>query len=282
CSHVCKTLPDGRYSCACPKYMHLAADGKTCTGGLGKLILLLLLLNHNYRMAALRRLPITQGIMVVAMAHDPVDKRVYWSDVGAQKISRAYLDGRGEETIITTDIVVPDGMALDTVERRIYWTDIGRKRIERAHFDGSHREELERAGLDNPRGIVLARARRQMYWTDWGANPRIERASMDGGQRKTIVSGALGWPNGIALDEPLSQLYWADAKLDKIETSDLEGRNRRVLVGGGVASHPFSIVIIKNRLFWSDWERSGVVSVDKHTGKDEELIVEGMPQPKGI
>ncbi|XP_048579152.1 uncharacterized protein LOC116604854 [Nematostella vectensis] len=34
CSHVCKTLPDGRYSCACPKYMHLAADGKTCTGGL--------------------------------------------------------------------------------------------------------------------------------------------------------------------------------------------------------------------------------------------------------
>lgn len=61
-----------------------------------------------------------------------------------------------------------------------------------------------------------------MYWTDWGKTAKIERASMDGTNRKTIITGELVWPNGLVIDEERKILYWADAKLDKIETSDLE------------------------------------------------------------
>lgn len=61
-----------------------------------------------------------------------------------------------------------------------------------------------------------------MYWTDWGKNPKIERSLVDGTNRETIITGGLGWPNGLAIDEDLRQLYWGDAKVDRIETSDLE------------------------------------------------------------
>ena len=62
---------------------------------------------------------------------------------------------------------------------------------------------------------------RLVYWTDWGATPKIERVQMDGNNRRTIITGELGWPNGLVIDEQTLQLYWTDAKLDKIETSDL-------------------------------------------------------------
>lgn len=44
-------------------------------------------------------MPFTQGLMIVAVAYDPQDKRVYWSDVRRGVIKRANMDGSGEETI---------------------------------------------------------------------------------------------------------------------------------------------------------------------------------------
>ena len=68
-----------------------------------------------------------------------------------------------------------------------------------------------------------------MFWTDWGTVARIETASMDGTNRRTLISRNLRWPNGITVDYSSSgALFWSDAGLDKIETSDIHGHNRRV------------------------------------------------------
>ncbi|XP_031563420.1 uncharacterized protein LOC116298966 isoform X2 [Actinia tenebrosa] len=240
-------------------------------------------INENQQKANVSRMPFTQGFMqVVAIAYDPKEKRMYWSDVMGQTIKRALMDGTGEETILRSNVHTPDGLYLDTVDRELYWTDAGQETIEKSKLDGSGRRVLVNKGLDQPRAIVLYKKRRQMYWTDWGKIPKIERSLEDGTTRETIVTRGLGWPNGLAIDEDLRQLYWADAKVDKIETSDLEGRNRRVLVGGDKAKHPFSIGILNNRLFWSDWEKEGVQSVDKQTGKDYAEILNGLENPKGM
>lgn len=69
-----------------------------------------------------------------------------------------------------------------------------------------------------------------MYWTDWGEEPKIERAALDGSERQVLVNSSLGWPNGLALDLAEEKVYWGDAKEDKIEVSDMDGRNRRTLV----------------------------------------------------
>jgi low density lipoprotein receptor-related protein 5/6 len=47
-----------------------------------------------------------------------------------------------------------------------------------------------------------------------------------------LVNSSLGWPNGLAIDVAANpkKLYWGDAKHDKVEISDVDGTNRRVLV----------------------------------------------------
>jgi len=78
-----------------------------------------------------------------------------------------------------------------------------------------------------------------LYWTDWGDNPKIERSFLDGSSRSSVINTDLGFPNGLALDYTAKQIYWADALKDRIETSDLHGRNRNQLVPD--ATHPFGL-----------------------------------------
>lgn len=53
---------------------------------------------------------------------------------------------------------------------------------------------------------------------------------MDGSMREVLINDSLVWPNGIAIDFEYMRLYWADAKLDKIERSNMNGSDRVVIV----------------------------------------------------
>lgn len=85
---------------------------------------------------------------------------------------------------------------------------------------------------------------------------------MDGTNRITLHSEHLTWPNALTIDPPTRTLYWADAKLHVIESSDIDGRNRRPVLTLGVL-HPFGLTVFENRLFWSDWNTLSIVSIAK-------------------
>ena len=55
----------------------------------------------------------------------------------------------------------------------------------------------------------------------------------------------LVWPNGLCIDYTRDVIYWADAKLDRIETSDINGQHRRVLVTD--IHHPFGLAVVTRR-----------------------------------
>jgi hypothetical protein len=80
---------------------------------------------------------------------------------------------------------------------------------------------------------------RYLFWTEWGVNPKIERSFLDGSSRFTVAENDLGLPNGLAVDYTGRQIYWTDATRDRIETSDLHGRNRKYIVLEAI--HPFGI-----------------------------------------
>jgi len=175
-------------------------------------------------------------------------------------------------------------LTLDVDDELLYWTDSTYQNIQRANLNGGNRRTIVK-GLDKPRAIVLYKTRslRLMFWTDQGTIPKIERSDLDGGNRQTIVQGDLKWPNGLVIDQALLRLFWTDAGLDKIETSDLMGRGRRVFLRDPHVNHPYSLAILNNRLFWSNWEKkAGIHSVDKETGKDVETIAQGLYQPTGF
>lgn len=49
-----------------------------------------------------------------------------------------------------------------------------------------------------------------------------------------------------------------------------------------VLSVVLKVSLVRFRLFWSDWDTSGIHSVDKDTGKDVVTIAQGLERPTGF
>ena len=120
-----------------------------------------------------------------------------------------------------------------------------------------------------------------MYWTDWGANPKIEQAGMDGSARRVIVTKNLVWPNGLTIDQTTNRLFWADAKLDKIEVSDLNGGNRQLILSSAADIHPYGLAIYQNVLYWTDWGHESISRFNLSSGR-RDMILTGLQKPMDI
>lgn len=141
--------------------------------------------------------------------------------------------------------------------------------------------------LDEPRAIAVDPSAGLIFWTDWGDKARIERAGMDGQNRlviflniylrflKEIVNGEnVRWPNGIAVDILDKRIYWADAKTKIISSSDYWGKNiRTVLHSHEFLKHPFSIAVFEEKLYWTDWDHEGVLTVNKFRGNNVQTVI---------
>ena len=91
----------------------------------------------------------------VAVDYDPVNDKIYWTDVTLHLIARAFSNGSSVEVIAYNNVTTPDGIAVDYVGKMLYWTDVGTSRIEVAHLDGSFRRSLITSSIDKPRAIIL-------------------------------------------------------------------------------------------------------------------------------
>ena len=96
----------------------------------------------------------------VAVDYDPVEGKIYWTDVTLQLIARAFPNGSSVEVIAQNNVTTPDGLAVDYVGRILYWTDVGTGKIEVARLDGSIRRSLITSSIDKPRAIILDIAER--------------------------------------------------------------------------------------------------------------------------
>lgn len=154
---------------------------------------------------------------------------------------------------------------------QLYWTDVGLNSIEVSELDGTNRKVLVWSGLDNPRAIALHYPAGLLFWTDWGHNARIERADMDGERRTAVVTEGLTWPNGLSIDLFADRIYWNDAKKKVIESADLLGQGRRVIVEK--VEHPYGLAIVGDFIYWSDWQQKALLRANKNDGKYRKVVL---------
>ncbi len=83
---------------------------------------------------------------------------------------------------------------------------------------------------------------------------------MDGANRVVIHNTSLVWPNALTLDIPTQTLYWADANLDKVESSGVDGTNRRLITQTGVGN-PFGIAVGNNAVYFTDWTGNTIKAI---------------------
>ena len=91
----------------------------------------------------------------VAVDYDPLEGKVYWTDVKLKLVARSFPNGSSVEVIAYNNVITPAGLAVDYVGRNIYWTDEGNNRIEVARLDGSSRRSLITSSIEKPRAILL-------------------------------------------------------------------------------------------------------------------------------
>ena len=82
----------------------------------------------------------------------------------------------------------------------------------------------------------------------------------------------IGWPNGIALDVDEQILYWCDAMKDRIESINVDGSNRKVIIND-ILPHPFGLTILGNYIYWTDWQEHTVERAEKISGKDRMVLI---------
>ncbi|XP_025109713.1 low-density lipoprotein receptor-like isoform X3 [Pomacea canaliculata] len=209
---------------------------------------------------------------------------IFWTDVSQEHIMRVNMETNQIDVVASENVKVPDGLAVDWVHGHLYWTDTGLDHIEVATLDGKMRKILINEGLDEPRAIVLDPENGFMYWTDWGMKAKIEKCGMNGKNRKVLIENDITWPNGLTIDYVSSRLYWIDAKIHMIVSTDLDGKNRQVILRGHQhLGHPFAITVFEDYLYWSDWPSESVRRYNKF-GRRENVttIAQGLEYPMDI
>jgi sugar lactone lactonase YvrE len=99
----------------------------------------------------------------------------------------------------------------------------------------------------------------------------------------TLISDGLGWPNGLTVDRPAGRLYWNDGQRKTIESSDLSGQDRRVVVTE--VPHPYGLVIVGTHVYWTDWRTKALHRADKIKGTDNTIIrgkLEGLMDVRSV
>ena len=91
----------------------------------------------------------------VAVDYDPLEGKVYWTDVTLKLVASSFPNGSAVEVIADNNLYIPGGLAVNYVGRNIYWTDEGTNRIEVAKLDGSSRRGLITSSVEKPRAILL-------------------------------------------------------------------------------------------------------------------------------
>ena len=224
---------------------------------------------------------------VVGLDFDIQTQMIYWSDITVKKIQRVDIDNGlvpgSVEDFVVENLGIPEDLAVDWMGRKLFWTDASNKIIEVINLDGTERRALISTGHDKPRAIALDPGNNKVYWTDWGSEPKILRANMtDGTAREVLVSSGIVWPNGVALDYIDSKLFWADANTDKLEKSDFDGKNRRVLIDQTRVYHPYAMTQFGDRIYWSDWQQHSIEHCNKDRGDDRVRITGGMTRPTAL
>ena len=98
---------------------------------------------------------------------DSCKGKIYFTNWNARapSIQRSWLTGYGLETIVSTNIRMPNALVLDSPDRKMYWGDARLDKIERVDMDDLSRVVLTRASPQHP--FDLAVYGNYLFYTDW-------------------------------------------------------------------------------------------------------------------
>ena len=281
CEQLCFALPresptQMKCDCAIGK---LASDGKRCENVDEFLVFAtrteIRAINLDPKSSNVPFKPVGNLTNVVGIDFDYQDKKLLFTQIRPWAMI-AWLNAEDPSSMKPEKIINkginPEGISYDWTQKKVYWTDSSNNSIYAMNIDGKNLVMIAR--VDRPRAIVVDPCNGSLYFTDWGrfgTSGKIFRTTMAGSLKKAIIDKDLSQPSGLAIDYEERMLYWTDAVREKIERSDLNGKNREVLIGATI--YPFAITVFREHIYWTDLQLRGVYRAEKNTGSDKVELV---------
>lgn len=251
---------------------------------------------------------VARSLRPVAVAYDPVDKNVYWSDVRERTIHRVKLDGRSPLVLLDSSrgIGVVDGLAVDHANRRLYYTNVGSVTVDYKEYSWHKIETVRLDSLpvkvrtivsshaDRPRAIAIDSTNGHLYYTDWGKTASVVRTQLDGSNPTVIKKDGLNNPNGIAIAN--NTIYVTDSHYKtrvpaNARTSQDGSLYSMNLNGGGWTDElstvttklktPFGLTANGRLLYVSDWDQNAIFSFD-FTAKTLTKVISDVSLPMAL
>ncbi|CAL8124472.1 unnamed protein product [Orchesella dallaii] len=173
------------------------------------------------------------------------------------------------ETVADSGIGKADGIAFDWITENLYLADSKRNEIVVCKLGVDACSVLVTQHVNSAQDLVVHPNEGLMFWTNMNGNQRIIRADMDGKNFVTILQSNLKVINGLAIDQGSSRLYWIDSKFDKLESSLLDGRDRRIIIARKwLFPDAFIMDIFGDQVFWGNTKTDAVFSANKFTGSN--------------
>jgi len=125
---------------------------------------------------------------------------MYWTDWGANpKIEQAGMDGSARRSIVTGNLVWPNGLTIDQATNRLFWVDAKLNTIEVSDLSGGNRRLLMSSSANiHPYGLAVYE--NVLYWTDWNTES-ISRFNLTSRDQQVMVDG-LQRPMDIHVFDP--------------------------------------------------------------------------------
>lgn len=154
---------------------------------------------------------------VTALAFDPLDRKLFWTDIDQGKIFFIPIDGpKTQQPQVLLDLSAegarPNGLAIDICRRQLYWTNAKSRNasVERVSLNGTERRIIANKAINDPRGIVVDQLLDRVFWIDdtIGIFYAIESAKLDGSDRQLVMKDKQQNPTQLAITD--DSIYWTD------------------------------------------------------------------------
>lgn len=233
---------------------------------------------------------------IISVTVDYNTQRVIYSELFREQICSIYFNGTDKRVLVEKQGKV-EGIAF--INNQLYWTSLSDYSISRMNTTALGKtdkackpnsncktnaiEKIVKLSIeDKPRGIAVDACTSYIYWANWNTHASIQRAGPQNGYKvESIIKTNIKVPNGIAIDQKQRRLYWCDARLDKIETCEMDG-SKRIVLTAAAPQHPFALAVWENYVFWTDWHSRGVFRADKFTGQRTMQVKKLIAKPMGI
>ncbi|XP_040564168.1 low-density lipoprotein receptor-related protein 6 [Lepeophtheirus salmonis] len=297
CSDLCLFVL-GKVTCQCPSHYETRGGNNKCLPPNSFILysqknkVSRLLLDDEHHVPDVT-LPIKGLRNIKSATFDPIDRMLYWIDLGGNRrnkdedrivtIRRAHdLNG----TLIDKHWLslkekdfLPFDIAVDYINRILVWSCEKTNAINVTKLDDGEKWSggliLSSSMGDKPRCIEIHSKKGLIFWTNVDAPLRIERCSIDGQNRKILVDTSLSSISDIEVDEADNLLFWVDVDTFRIESSDLEGNRRQVLVNlekSRNKNEPVFIAVDDLYLVWGIRDALSLYIADKRTGLHQRIL----------